>query len=456
MRSEPLLEEALRFARSQDLLPRPGEAVLCAVSGGADSMCLLHWLWILGRREGFSVSAAHYNHHIRGSFSDRDEAFVHDWCAQRAIPFVSGGEDVPAQAARTGLGLEETARQMRYAFLTRQAREMGCALLATAHQADDNIETLLLHLLRGAGLRGLTGIPPRRGNIVRPLLTTPRAEIEAYLAAFSIPHVEDETNQDGAYTRNRVRGELIPLLRTLQPNLTPRLTQTIFALRADEALLSGMAECGLEREGDTAWADADALAALPEPLALRAAKALLETPGGEDVGYTAAHLRSILALCRSQSPSARIDLPRGRQARREYGRIVVGPAPAQALFSPVPLVPDGVTPLPGWQAVCRRGTRPPGQRPTPEHFYLKASALAQGAFFRPRQEGDRIALPGRPAKSVKKLFIDEKLPRQRREQIPLLCCGETVLAVGGFGCDTAWLAEEGEPGWEIFLTGALF
>ena len=160
-----------------ELLPR-GRRVLCAVSGGADSMALLHMLL---RREDLTVCAAHFEHGLRGEESLRDAAFVEDWCRERSIPFLLEHGDVRAYASERGLGIEEAARELRYAFLERAADQLGCELIATAHNADDNAETMLLHLLRGSGLDGLRGIPRRRGRLVRPLLDMSRAEIERYL-----------------------------------------------------------------------------------------------------------------------------------------------------------------------------------------------------------------------------------------------------------------------------------
>ena len=171
-----MLETIKALTTEYDMLPRGG-TVLCAVSGGADSMCLLHLLHTWAGEGGFRVAAAHYNHNLRGAESDRDAAFVAEWCAGQDIPCVIGAGDVAHEARARGLGVEETARQMRYEFLRGAADAMGCGRIATAHSADDNLETLLLHLVRGAGLHGLAGIPPRRGVVVRPLLTTSRAEI---------------------------------------------------------------------------------------------------------------------------------------------------------------------------------------------------------------------------------------------------------------------------------------
>ena len=149
-----MLETIKALTTEYDMLPRGG-TVLCAVSGGADSMCLLHLLHTWAGEGGFRVAAAHYNHNLRGAESDRDAAFVAEWCAGQDIPCVIGAGDVAHEARARGLGVEETARQMRYEFLRGAADAMGCGRIATAHSADDNLETLLLHLVRGAGLHGL-------------------------------------------------------------------------------------------------------------------------------------------------------------------------------------------------------------------------------------------------------------------------------------------------------------
>ena len=157
-----------------ELLPPEGR-VLCAVSGGADSMALLHMLLA---RPGLTVCAAHFEHGLRGEASLADAAFVETWCRERGVPCLVGHGDTRRHAAAQRLGIEEAARELRYRFLEEAADSLGCAVIATAHNADDNAETLLLHLLRGSGAEGLRGIPPRRGRIIRPLLDMTRREIE--------------------------------------------------------------------------------------------------------------------------------------------------------------------------------------------------------------------------------------------------------------------------------------
>ncbi|HIS67540.1 MAG TPA: tRNA lysidine(34) synthetase TilS, partial [Candidatus Scatomorpha merdipullorum] len=190
-----------------------GLRVLCAVSGGADSVYLLHKCCELRAAKGLSVCAAHYNHCLRGEESERDERFVRALCEELGVELKAGRGDVAAYARENKLGIEEAARKLRYEFLERAADELGCEMILTAHNADDNAETMLMALARGAGPRGLAGIPPVRGRVARPMLDVTRAEIERYLAENGFEYVEDSTNASTDYTRNRIRKLVMPVLR---------------------------------------------------------------------------------------------------------------------------------------------------------------------------------------------------------------------------------------------------
>ena len=180
--------EVLAWMQAQRMT-EPGDTVVCAVSGGADSVSMLHVLLSLQDTLGIRVEAAHFNHHLRGAESDRDEAFVRQLCALLGVPLHTDGGDVQARAAQTHESLEEAARKLRYAFF-----DTLPGLVATAHTQDDNLETVLLNLTRGTGLAGLTGIPPKRGRLIRPMLVCTRAQIEAYLAEHGFSYVTDSTN----------------------------------------------------------------------------------------------------------------------------------------------------------------------------------------------------------------------------------------------------------------------
>ena len=181
-----LVAQAAAFADRYNMLP-PGSTILVALSGGGDSMALLSVLEKLAQERDLHLHAAHFNHQLRGEESQRDETFVTEWCEKRNIPLIIGQGDVAQEAKAQGKGVEETARAMRYGFLTQAAQDLGADKLATAHHADDNAETVLLHLVRGAGLDGLTGIPPVRGILIRPLLAIPQSDIAAYLEQEGIP-----------------------------------------------------------------------------------------------------------------------------------------------------------------------------------------------------------------------------------------------------------------------------
>lgn len=463
-----MLEAMEKLIADLDLLPR-GVTVLCAVSGGADSVCLLHALYHLRARLGFSLAAAHYNHLLRGEESQRDAAFVEqflslccgperqaDGALLPAVPLFSGSGDVAAQARRLGYGLEEAARDMRYAFLRQAAREAGAGLIATAHTASDNAETILFHLARGSGLRGLTGIQPARGELIRPLLTTTRKEVEAYLAYYGLPFRVDHTNSDDTYSRNRIRHQVVPVLEELCPGFCARVADTAALLRSDEDFLSDQAR----RVSDQAVSASEGLsipaaliAQAPDPVASRAARQLVGrlNSGDQDCGLP--HLEALVRLCRGTDPSAECHLPYGLTARREYGTLILTRAPAAASLSSARLVLPGETQTGPWHISCVPAAYT-GQAQGPFDFWLSAQQIS-ALTLRPRRTGDRLAPPGRPGKTVKKWLIDEKIPRLRRDCLPVLESDGQVVAVAGLGPDQAFLPRPGQPAWHLILTERL-
>ena len=197
-----------------------GKKYLLGLSGGADSVCLFHLL----RLNGYDFSAAHINHNIRGEEAERDEDFCRELCRNHSIEFFLANLDVPAMAKRAGESLEEAARNARYTFFEQIMRENSIDILLTAHNADDNAETLLMHLVRGTGLKGLGGIAPRRDKLIRPMLSITRSDVEAFLEEYAVPHIEDSSNGTDEFLRNRIRHHVMPLLKQENPSLAESMS----------------------------------------------------------------------------------------------------------------------------------------------------------------------------------------------------------------------------------------
>ena len=224
-----------------NMLPE-GTSVLCAVSGGADSIYLLHQLKSLESRRSLNIFAAHFDHGLRGEESLRDREFTQGQCAALNVPCAVGSGNVAEYAAEKHIGTEEAARILRYRFLDETADLLHCDRIATAHTANDNAETVLMNLCRGAGSRGLAGIPPVRGRLIRPLLQTGRDEIVSWLSENGIRWVEDSSNSDDAFTRNRFRHSILPLMLEENPSFLDAVGRTAELLREDDACLCREAE----------------------------------------------------------------------------------------------------------------------------------------------------------------------------------------------------------------------
>ena len=311
------LDAAEALVRRFDMLPE-GEPVLAAVSGGVDSISLLHWLHARGTR----VAAAHLHHGLRGAAADGDEAFVREFCAARDIPFYVEHADVGALAARRGVSTEEAGRLARYDFLERAAAEHGVSRVATAHHADDNAETLLFQLARGAR-SGLGGIAPVRGVFIRPFLGVTRAQIEAYAAENGLGHRTDAMNLDDAFARNYIRHEIMPRLERVNAAAAAHLAETAQTLRLESEYLDALAAERLEQGGMTCGegrvtAPCRTLNAAPEALRARMVRLLLDRLPVGKKDFTARHYAAIEELCASPY-GTHLDLPRGVAAEKRGG-----------------------------------------------------------------------------------------------------------------------------------------
>lgn len=387
---------------------KPGDTVYAAVSGGADSMALLWGMYLLREKLGINLCAAHFNHHLRGEESDRDEAFVRKFCDQWDIPLtVSGGQIQPGKK-----GLEAAAREARYAFLRTLPGKV-----ATAHTANDNAETLLMHLIRGTGLKGLGGINPINGTVIRPMLGITRQQVMAFLEENHIPHVEDSSNAGDRFLRNRLRHDIMPLLLKENPRLAENLSATAQRLRQDEAVLAALSQF-------SELPTVSQLRELQPALRSRMLEKFLQQCGVWEP--EANHIALAESLVFSENPSACAQFPGNVTLRRNYDQLVLDSETMQ--LHRLPLPQSGTVELPelGLRIICSQATQILN---TSDTFTLCPEGQL---FLRSRQSGDEIRLPG-GTKSLKKLFIDRKIPAAKRQQIPILCDSRGILAVPGIG-----------------------
>ena len=412
-----------------------GDRVVVGVSGGADSVALLHCLTAGLPELCLRVSVCHINHQLRGAESDRDEQFVKALCGRWNVPFHLLREDVAARARERGLGVEACGRELRYRFFADVAASCGDGVkIATAHTADDQAETVLFRLARGTGLHGLCGIPVRRGAVVRPLLDVTRAEVEAYCAANGLSFVEDSTNRDPNYARNRIRREVMPALRAVNPSFAETLGASLGSLREDDAFLWEQAALALGGADDGDGYDAAFLAASPAALQSRMLQIICRENGLPAGREKLAELREMI-----RKGGGRTDLTGRTALRVSDGRLFVETREEKASFRPFPLregmltFPSGVEYNIDILAFTENGKNIHRNFATD---LIDCDKITGELTVRPREAGDRISLARRGvSKTLKKLFNEVKIPVCRRELIAVAADDAGVVWVEGIGAD---------------------
>jgi tRNA(Ile)-lysidine synthase len=431
------IEAALKRARI-----RRGASILIGLSGGADSVALTCALLELRQRLGLRLAAAHLNHRIRGDESDRDEAFVRAMCARLGVELIverAEGLDASISSAN----LEERAREVRRDFLGRVADEIGAGYLALGHHRDDQAETVLMRLMRGAGAAGMAAMAEHGpGRLIRPMLSISRAEIHGYLDARATAFVEDSTNSSRDILRNRIRAELLPMLeREYAPGLGGRLVEVAAEMRSLDELVAAIAARELDamrrRGGALDVSGFSAVNRAVQPVAIRL---LLSERMGSLRGISRAHIEAMRQLILAGGPSDSIDLPGGWRAERAYHLIrVVHPRSereAGAAGFSVAIAADGITVVEAAGFAFEASTNPAAHASMPDSSFplvamFDAAKIADaGLVARNFMKGDRMHPMGmRGTRKVHDVFVDRKLPRARRERFP-------VVTVGG---EIAWL-----------------
>ena len=398
-----------------------GRRVVAGVSGGADSMAMLHFLW----ESGADVLAAHLNHCLRGAESDGDEAFVREFCRERGIPFRARRADIAALARRDRLGEEECGRRERYAFLLELAGED--AVVATAHTLSDQLETMLFRLARGTGPDGLSGIPEQRGRVVRPLLCCTREEVEDYCRRRGVPCRQDSTNRDPRYARNRIRLEAVPALKRVNPAAELHAGRLAAALSRDRDYLEGEAGRLLRKAEIPGGLLAEPLQEAHPALSSRALAAYLARTGVQADSFLLEDGGRLL-----KGELSRLNLPGGRWLVLRRGVLSVEEPPREEppFFREIPL-PDrpegeaflGEIALPGGKT-AELWCIPAGQLEKNKKIYkndlifsLDYDTIMGNLRFRGRMAGDRLRLPGRDAsRLLRKMYSESALPLPERRR----------------------------------------
>ena len=423
--------KVISFMKEQKMV-RPGDLVTLGVSGGADSVCLLFLLYRTAADLGIRLQAVHVDHGIRAAAAE-DAAFVQGLCEELEIPCTIVRKDVPALAGAWKCTVEDAGRRVRYEAF----RAAGGDRIAVAHHLEDQAETQLLHLFRGSSLRGLGGMEPVSGKILRPLLCCSRQEIEAYLNALGRSWREDETNESNAYARNRLRHDVLTVAEDLFPGAAERMSRCAAELRETERFLEELLEQHLEGvvtgTPEEGWAlDAGAFAALPSVLRGRLLRRLLEslTPGGRDISGT--HISLLSAQCLTGG-NGRLDLPFGIRSERSYGTVRIGRGDAAEAAAP---------PQYDLRQEVLEATSLSSEEMAElslENFYTKAmdyAKIKQSPLLRTRKTGDYLYIRGADGElhrqSVKDYMINAKIPASCRDRLQLVADGAHCLWLIGF------------------------
>lgn len=429
---------------------RGGESVLIGLSGGPDSVCLTTVLKKLSSALDLTLNAVYIDHGLRPSETPREAEFCEEFCQGLGIPFRAASIDVKQYAEAHGLNIQEAARQLRYRELDAVAFEARADRVALGHNLDDQAETFLMRILRGSGPGGLAGIPPVRGNIIRPLIETEREDIEEFLAAEGISYVVDSSNLGDKYMRNRVRVSLMPLVKEFNPNILQTLSHTADIFREEERYFDIAVTKTLMRlitnKTDTAIElFLSPLEGMDSVLLRRVLRrAIEETRGLRGIQFV--NLEDIIKLVKEGSSGDRIHLPKGIRAIKKYSTLLLTSEPPAVLGAHV-LDDEGEVVLRAAGVLIKASVKDyaPSQ-PVDGRFtvLLDAGKAAFPLAVRARKDGDYFYPMGfGKRKKLQDLFVDEKVPRDERDAVPIVTSNGEVVWVAGYRGDERFGVTDG-------------
>ncbi|MBQ9097202.1 MAG: tRNA lysidine(34) synthetase TilS [Clostridia bacterium] len=405
-----MIKERVKKYICENGLLEKGDSVVVAFSGGADSVCLLHMLYSLKDELDISVSAAHLHHGIRGEEADRDAEFAKSFCEKYEIPFYIEYANVPELAKTLGISEEEAGRNARYDFFESLIKQKSISKIATAHNKNDNAETILHHIIRGSGLGGIAGIPLKRGNIVRPILFLERKEIECYCKENNLDFVTDSTNLTQDYTRNKIRLGLFEYLKEFNPDIISTLCRLGENSSSDKSFIEEELEkvkhaiAGEDEYG--LFVDIDKFKNIHPSLQKRF---FIDISKKANIDLEYKHVVMLIELVGKGKTGKKVDLP-GGYAELSYNKLYFKSGyPEKESFSYK--LQNGDNFVNGLKIIC--------ENPKNRNVVLRS-----------RQDGDKI-LAGGMHKKVKKVLIDKKIPMHKRDNIGVITVDGEVAAVPG-------------------------
>jgi len=447
---QPLEQRVIGFIHQHHLIS--GGKLVVAVSGGADSVCLLHILASLQKELKISLHVAHLNHQLRGAESEADAKYVSQLARQLGIPATIEGREVKGYQAQKRLSLEEAAREVRYGFLAEVASSIGAGRVAVGHTRDDHVETILMHLIRGTGTRGLQGLKPsselksKTGSIIviRPLLEISREETEGYCQSHKLKPRIDASNISLSPLRNRIRHQLLPLLEGYNPGIAQALLRTGQIASDDIAFLdkevARLWDEVAREAGKTIVLDKERFDQLPPTLKRYLFRAAAERLLGSAKDIEMRHIEEMMSAL-DKPAGKRFNLPQGLTLSVEYDRYLLAPDPAA--LSPLPVLDGefqlkipGETLLPGWRIEAKIINR---ERLTERNDFTACFDLGKTGdklLVRPRKRGDRFQPLGLDQpKKLNEFMIDAKIPQAWRQRVPIVCSPEHIVWVVGWRID---------------------
>ena len=419
---------------------RPGDKVVVGLSGGADSVYLLYALHAL---KGYNITlvAAHLNHGIRGKEAARDAEFSRGVAESLGVEFELGEADAPALRKRSRISLEDAARVLRYEFFEEARKKHGASKIATAHTLDDQAETVLMRLIRGSGTKGLSGIPPVSGKyIVRPLIETGRAAIESYLKSHGIEWIEDSTNRERDYLRNRIRLDLLPGLSEYNPKIRETLARTADILRLEEDFISREAEKAFrrifKREGGELTGDLAKYTRLHGAVRTAVLMRTLTETRENLKNVSAVHLTAADAFLTSMATSGESVFPEGGVIVKGHGSFLVTTKDALALEFRYELPGPGKWSFPELEVEAEEAPASGLEEDREDVVFLDPGAVKFPIEVRSFKAGDRFMPLGmKSRKKVKDFFIDRKVPTFMRKRVPIFLSAGEIVWIGGMRID---------------------